>query len=143
VEYRRDEFTISTEKSRLDVALIHDYLSNRAYWSKGSSLETVRLSIQHSLCFGVYKDSQQVGFARVVTDYATIGWLCDVFILEDYQGKGLGKWLVACVVEHPELNSIRRIMLATRDAHQLYRTYGGFESLDGPERWMVRLISDE
>lgn len=143
MEYRHDEFIISTDKSLLDVALIHEYLSNRAYWSKGRSLETVSKSIHHSLCFGVYKGSMQIGFARVVTDYATFGWLCDVFILEDYRGRGLGKWLVECVVEHPDLNSLQRIMLATRDAHQLYRNYGGFESLDGPERWMARLIFDK
>lgn len=143
IEYRRDDFTISTDKSRLNVAVIHDYLTNRAYWSRGRSLETVKKSIQHSLCFGVYKGDQQVGFARVVTDYATFGWLCDVFILEDYQDQGLGKWLVECVVKYPDLNTLQRIMLATRDAHQLYRRYGGFENLDKPERWMARLISDD
>lgn len=141
MEYRRDEFLISTEKSLLDIPLIHEYLSNRAYWSKGRSLETVEKSIQHSMCFGVYVGDRQVGFARMVTDYATFGWLCDVFILDEDQNQGLGKWLVACVVAHPELASIRRLLLATRDAHELYRRYAGFESLNNPERWMERLIS--
>jgi 8-oxo-dGTP pyrophosphatase MutT (NUDIX family)/N-acetylglutamate synthase-like GNAT family acetyltransferase len=132
------EFTISTEKSRLDTALIHEYLSNTAYWAKGRSLETVEKSIEHSLCFGVFQGHDQVGFARVVTDYVTFGWLCDVFILEAYQGQGLGKWLLACVIGHPELASLRILLLATRDAHEFYRKYGEFTAVDIPERLMFR-----
>jgi GNAT superfamily N-acetyltransferase len=154
MEYHLNEFTISTDKSRLNARLIHEYLSNTAYWSKGRSLETVVKSIEHSLCFGMYKDdrpsrcqenaaqSRQVGFARVVTDYATFAWLCDVFILDDYQGQGLGKWLVTCIISHPELASLRLILLATRDAHELYRKYGEFKTVDRPERMMYRRITD-
>lgn len=135
-----NQFTISTDKSRLDIPLIHDYLSNTAYWSTGRSLETVAKSIEHSLCFGVYEGSVQVGFARLVTDYATFAWLCDVFILDAYQGQGLGKWLVTCMMSHPEIASLRLILLATRDAQELYRKYAGFSSLDKPERMMYRRI---
>lgn len=138
LEYQRDAFTISTDKSRLDLPLIHEYLSQRSYWAQGRTLEAVQRSIEHSLCFGVYEGERQVGFARVVTDYATFAWLCDVFILESHRGHGLGKWLVACLVAHPELQGLRRWMLATRDAHELYRRYGGFETLKAPERWMER-----
>jgi GNAT superfamily N-acetyltransferase len=137
-EQRRDHFLISTDKARLDIALIHKFLSASAYWALGRRLETVRKSIEHSLCFGLYEHDRQVGFARVVTDYATFAWLCDVFILESYRGHGLSKWLVQCVIGHPDLQGLRRFMLATRDAHELYRTYGGFQNLQAPERWMER-----
>jgi len=142
MEYRLNDFSISTDRSRLDIDLIHDYLSNTAYWAEGRSRETVGKSLANSLCFGVYKDDEQVGFARVVTDFATFGWLCDVFILEAYQGQGLGKWLVHCVISHPELSKLRYILLATRDAHDLYRRYGEFDVLEKPERWMARRVQD-
>jgi GNAT superfamily N-acetyltransferase len=86
----------------------------------------------------VYAGDQQVGFARVVTDYATFAWLCDVFIIESHRGRALGKWLVECIVSHPELRGLRLFVLATSDAHELYRHYGGFEDLQVPEKWMVR-----
>jgi len=139
IEQRRGEYTLSTEKSRLDLLVLHEYLSKTAYWALGRSHETVGKSIEHSLCFGIYaQDGKQVGFARVITDYATFAWLCDVFVLESHRGKGLGKWLVEAVVNHPDLQGIKRILLATRDAHELYRRYGGFEMLEAPERWMAR-----
>jgi ribA/ribD-fused uncharacterized protein len=138
--YRRDRFTISTERARLDVAAIHNYLANRSYWAQGRSLEVVRRSIEHSLCFGVYDGEQQVGFARVVTDYATFAWLCDVFVLDSHRGLGLGKWLIECVVGHAELQGLKHFILATRDAHELYRRYGGFEGLPHPEKLMVRAV---
>jgi len=139
IEQRRGEYTLSTEKSRLDLLVLHEYLSRTAYWALGRSHETVGKSIEHSLCFGIYaQDGKQVGFARVITDYATFAWLCDVFVLESHRGKGLGKWLVEAVVNHPDLQGIKRILLATRDAHELYRRYGGFEMLEAPERWMAR-----
>ena len=129
VEYQRGDYTISTDKARLALPLIHDFLSRVSYWAQGRSFEAVQKSVEHSLCFGVYAGRQQVGFARVVTDYATFAWLCDVFILESHRGKGLGKRLIECVVAHPELQSVR-FMLATRDAHELYRRYGGLELAD-------------
>ena len=138
-EQRRDGFLISTDKARLDIPLIHHFLSTQAYWSLGRPLASVQTSVEHSLCFGVYEDDQQVGFARVVTDYSTFAWLADVFILPSHRGRGLSKWLVECIVTHPILRDLRRILLATRDAHELYRRYGGFETVQQPERWMVRV----
>jgi GNAT superfamily N-acetyltransferase len=138
VEYRLDGFAISTDRNRLDLVVIHDYLSHSSYWAQGRELAVVEKSIENSLCFGVYQGTEQVGFARVVTDYATFAWLCDVFILGIYRGQGLGKWLIECVVDHPDLRALRLFLLATRDAHELYRRYGGFDSLLGSEKWMIR-----
>lgn len=140
-EFTRGDYTISTDKARLDVPLVHHYLSERAYWALGRSLSIVRLSIENSLCYGVYAGSKQAGFARVVTDTATFAWLCDVFILEEYRGRGLGKWLVECIVSNPELSKLRLFILATRDAHSLYRQYGKFEPLQEPQRWLARWSS--
>ena len=136
-EWQRGDYLISTERERLDVDLIHDYLSNSTYWAVGRSVETVRRSIEHSLPFGIYKADEQVGFGRVVTDYATFAWVADVFILESSRGHGLGKWLVEVMLAHPELQGFRRWTLATKDAHGLYRQYG-FTELRRPERWMER-----
>lgn len=133
----RDGFTISTDKSRLDMDVIHGFLAGRSYWAQHRSRCAVERSIEHSLCFGVYDGEQQVGFARVVTDYATFAWLADVFILESHRDRGLGKWLVACIVAHSGLQDML-FMLATRDAHELYRRYGDFLDLQEPGRWMVR-----
>ena len=145
-EWHLDEYTISTEPSRLDVSLIHDYLSNTSYWASGRTLALVQRSIENSLCFGLYKTGaaarrQQIGFARVVTDYATFAWLADVFVLKEYRGQGLAKWLIEVIVAHPELQGFRRWLLATRDAHELYRRFG-FSELDDPGRWMERFVSD-
>lgn len=140
IEHRRDSFSISTDKSKLDVGLVHGFLS-KSYWAQGRPLDVVQTSIEHSLCFGVYDGDQQVGFARVVTDYATFAWLCDVFILESHRGHGLGKWLVECIAAYPDLQGIKHFLLATRDAHGLYRQYGGFEDLPNPWKWMVRNIN--
>jgi GNAT superfamily N-acetyltransferase len=137
-DQKRGDYLISTDRTRLDLAMIHDYLCNRSYWAQRRSFETVRRSIEHSLCFGVFLGDQQVGFARTVTDYATFAWLCDVFILESHRGKGLGKQLIQCVVDHPLLGELGIFILATRDAHELYRSYGGFDGLQASEKWMVR-----
>jgi hypothetical protein len=137
-EYHKGEYTISTDKAKLDIGVIHDYLSNRSYWAEGRPLEMVKRSIEHSLCFGVFKRNEQVGFARVVTDYATFAWLCDLFILESYRGQDLSKWLVRQISSFPALQDLRLFILATRDAHDLYRRYGRFESLQAPDRWMIR-----
>jgi GNAT superfamily N-acetyltransferase len=138
VEYRRDGYLISTDREQLDLEFVHGFLCNSAYWAQGRSLATVRRSIEGSLCFGIYKGAQQVGFARVVTDRATFAWLCDLFVAEGHRGQGLGKWLVACIVAHPDLQNLRIFLLATRDAHELYRRYGGFEALPAPDRLMAR-----
>jgi GNAT superfamily N-acetyltransferase len=143
VEYQLGGYAISTDPTRLDVGVIHDFLSRRSYWAQGRSPAVVQKTIEHSLCFGVFSAAEQVGFARVVTDYATFAWLCDVFIVEAHRGRGLSKWLIECVVAHPELQSLKRILLATRDAHELYRRYGRFETLSEPETWMVRLPNKE
>jgi len=137
-EWRRDEYTISTDRERLNASLIHNFLSNRAYWAKGRSLEVVKRAIGNSLNFGVYKDGEQIGFARVVTDYATFAWLADVFIVDEYRGRGLSKWLIEVIVSHQQLQGFRRWVLATKDAHELYRRFG-FAELKEPERWMERL----
>jgi GNAT superfamily N-acetyltransferase len=140
--WHRDDYLISTDRSQLNVALIHDYLTNSTYWAGGRKLDVVRRSIENSLCFGLYQTNaepvnKQIGFARVVTDYATFGWLADVFVLEAYRGRGLGKWLIDVIIAHPDLQGFRRWVLATKDAHQLYRR-AGFRDLHRPERWMER-----
>jgi GNAT superfamily N-acetyltransferase len=136
-EWKKDEFTISTDRQRLDLEVIHEYLVTHSYWAQGRSFETVERSISNSLNFGLYKGDEQVGFARVVTDRATFAWLGDVFILPDYRGKGLSKWLMEVIVTHPELQGLKRWILATRDAHELYRRFG-FKELAQPDRWMER-----
>ena len=131
---RKDGYFLSTDKALLSLDVIHGYLS-RSYWAAERPREIVAASLEHSLCFGVYApDGKQVGFARVVTDYATIYWLADVFILEEHRGKGLGKFLVDCIVHAPELEKLSGI-LATRDAHRLYAKYG-FAVPDKPQNVM-------
>lgn len=130
-QWQRGAYEISADKSRLDIETIQGYLS-RSYWAEGIPVEIVQRSIEHSLCFGVYHRTGQVGFARVITDYATFGYLADVFILEEHQGKGLGKWMMEVIMSHPDLQGFRRWMLATRDAHELYRKFG-FYNLKRPE----------
>jgi GNAT superfamily N-acetyltransferase len=137
VEHRRGGYTLSTDPARLDLDVIHGYLSVDSYWAQGRPLDVMQRAVEHSLCFGVYAGDEQVGLARVVTDYATFAWLCDVFILEAHRGQGLGKWLIESVVAHPELQGLL-CMLATRDAHGLYQRYGGFEPMQVLERWMLR-----
>jgi GNAT superfamily N-acetyltransferase len=136
-----DKFILSTDSRRLNIAVIHRFLSTKAYWCQGIPLEVIEKAIAHSLCFGVYHQpennapEQQVGFARVITDFATYAYLCDVFILEEFRGRGLGKWLVSNIRDHPQLQGLRRWSLATRDAHGLYAHFG-FQPVSNPERWM-------
>ena len=129
------ELVISNDKSLLDPALIHRFLSERSYWAKGVPRETVDRSIEHSLCFGIYRAGRQIGFARVITDGATFAWLADVFVIEEERGKGLSKRLVATVLRHPHLQGLRRFLLGTWDAHGLYAQFG-FEPIKRPERFM-------
>ena len=135
-EWRRGEYLISTDRSLLDPQVIHGYLST-SYWAAGVPEEVVGRSIENSFNFGVYRDEEQVGFARVVTDRATFAYLADVFVLEAHRGQGLGKWLVEVVLSHPDLQGLRRWMLATRDAHDLYRRYA-FTELARPAIFMER-----
>jgi len=129
-EARRGPYAISTDPARLDVDAIHAYLA-RSYWAPGIPREIVARSLEASLCFGLYHGEAQVGLARVVTDRATYAYLCDVYVLEEHRGRGLGKWLVAEVLAHPALQGLRRFALATRDAHGLYRPFG-FAPLANP-----------
>lgn len=128
------EYKISTDPALIDLRTVHEFLTN-CYWARGIPLETVKRSIENSLCFGIYQGDRQVGFARVITDRATYAYLADVFVLEPWRGRGLSKWLMECIMAHPDLQSLRRWMLATQDAHGLYRQYG-FTALRTPERWM-------
>ena len=134
IEAQKDDYTISTDPAKLDIDAIADML-RRAYWAQGRTPEMIARYLQHSLVFGVYHKGGQVGLARVVSDYTTFAWLCDVFIHEDHRGHGLGKWLMETVHAHPDLQGLRRWMLATRDAHGLYEQFG-WTPLDHPERWM-------
>ena len=136
-EWRRGEYTISTDNQRLNLAIIHDFISNQSYWGRGRRIQTVRRSLDHSLNFGIFKEDRQVGFARVVTDFATFGWIADVFILEEHRGQGLAKWLMESILSHPQLQGFRRWVLATKDAHELYQKFG-FQELRRPERWLER-----
>jgi len=157
-EFRRGEFLISTDPARLDLDLIYDFLTN-CYWAKGIPRDVVARSIEHALCFGIYDESGAespllaksarngapqvgaqvraplVGFARVISDFATIAYLGDVFVLESHRGRGLGKWMMECILSHPALQNLRRWILLTRDAHELYRKYG-FTALKSPDRYM-------
>jgi GNAT superfamily N-acetyltransferase len=135
IEYRRGEFLISTERERLNLDVVHGFLTN-CYWAKDISREIVARSVEHSLCFGIYEGSgAQVGFARVVSDLATVAYLGDVFVLESHRGRGLSKWLMQCIVQHPALQNLRRWILLTRDAHGLYSQFG-FTPVKAPERYM-------
>ena len=130
----RGEYSISTDRNRLDLGVIHGYLE-RSYWSPGIARAIVERAIANSICFGLYRGTEQVGFARVVTDKATFAYLADVFVLEPHRGRGLSKWLVAFILGHEDLQGLRRFLLGTRDAHGLYRQFG-FRELADPSRMM-------
>jgi GNAT superfamily N-acetyltransferase len=140
MELGRGEYSISTERERLDLDLVHKFLSEEAYWSPGVPRDVVERSIENSLCFGLYHGARQVGFARVVTDRATTAYLADVFVLSEHRGRGLGVWLVETVFSHPDLQGLRRFLLGTADAHSLYERYG-FRPAD-PTRMMERRAQD-
>ncbi|MDQ4121510.1 MAG: GNAT family N-acetyltransferase [Acidobacteriota bacterium] len=136
-EWRRDEFFISNDHEKLDIETIHHFLTTETYWAGNRSLEIVRRSFQNSLPFVIYKNGETVGFARVVSDFATFAWLADVFIRQEYRGLGLSKWLMETIIAHPDLKDLRRFLLATKDAHGLYRQFG-FNDLRIPYLWMER-----
>jgi len=136
-------YDISTDKARLDVPRIHRFLATEAYWSPGVPRDVVERSIENSICFGIYTGGgEQVGFARAVTDRATFACIADLYVEAGHRGHGLGKRLVTAILEHPELQGLRRFMLATADAHDLYRPFG-FEELHGVERFMAREVSPQ
>jgi len=128
-------FQISTDKSLLDFNVIYKYLNEESYWAKGISVEKLKRAIDNSICFGIYQHDKQAGFARVVTDKATFAYICDVFVLPEFRGHGLSKWLVQTIVEDPEFSGLRRWSLATLDAHGLYSQFG-FTEINQPSRWM-------
>jgi len=135
-----DGYFVSTSPEHLQIGVIHGYLS-RSYWARGITLERVQRSLDHSLCFGMYEGKVQMAFGRVISDYATFGYLSDFFVLETHRGRGLSKRLVACVLQHPDLQDLRRMHLVTRDAHGLYAQFG-FKSVERPENHMEITISD-
>jgi GNAT superfamily N-acetyltransferase len=129
------EFSISTDKEKMDIPVIHSYLT-RSYWAEGIPVETVARAIEGSMCFGLFHGSKQIGVARVISDKATFAYLCDVFIDETYRGKGLGKFLMETIFKHESLQGLRRFTLTTKDAHGLYSRYG-FAPLNNVDRWMM------
>ncbi|MEO5683427.1 MAG: GNAT family N-acetyltransferase [Chitinophagaceae bacterium] len=133
-------YNISTNKAELDIGFIHGFLT-QSYWAENIPLETVQRSIDGSMCFGIYKDLRQIGFARVITDYASFGYLADVFIDDNYRGQGLSKWLIEVIMGHPQLQGFRSWQLATKDAHGLYARYG-FSIPENPALIMRKAIPD-
>lgn len=140
-EWIRGHYRVSTDPHRLDLDVIHGFLTARSYWAEGIPRDVVERSIRNSLCFGVYDEDRQVGFARVVTDRATYAYLADVFVLEAYRGRGFSKWLLECVFAHPDLQGLRRWQLSTRDAHSLYARYG-FAPPSDPDRLLEIRVED-
>jgi N-acetylglutamate synthase-like GNAT family acetyltransferase len=136
MNWSKGEYLISTDKQKINTGIVHDFLTH-SYWAEGISMEVVEQSIENSLCFGVYHSGQLVGFARVISDFTTFAYLADVFIVPAHRGKGLSKQLLQVIVEYPALQNLRRFVLATRDAHDLYAQFG-FTAFDKPERWMQR-----
>jgi GNAT superfamily N-acetyltransferase len=140
IEEKQGSYLISTDKSKLDIMAIHNYLSNESYWAKHIPIRIVKNAIEHSMCFGMYDLSEnnfmkQIGFARVITDRATFGYLADVYVLDAHRKKGLSKWLMRFILAHPGLQGLRRFSLATQDAHGLYTQFG-FKQLEQPDRMM-------
>jgi GNAT superfamily N-acetyltransferase len=129
------DFSITTDKTKLQIKVIHDFLAYESYWAKDIPLEYVERAIENSLCFGVFYKNEQVGLARIVSDYTTFAYLCDVFILEKQRGQGLSKWLVETIMAHPNLQGLRRWVLLTADAHELYKKYG-WQNIAAPERYL-------
>jgi GNAT superfamily N-acetyltransferase len=137
MEWRRGEYLISTDAQQLDLDLIHRFLSEDSYWAPGVTREVVERSIENAICFGLHRASEQVGFARVITDRAAFAYLADLFVLPDHRGRGLGKWLVETVLSHPDLQNLRRFFLGTADAHSLYERYG-FRPIDSSRMMELR-----
>lgn len=136
MEWIKGDYKISTDKSKINLAVVQDYLCNQSYWAEGIPTDIVKRSIDNSLCFGIYRNEEQVGFARVISDYATFAYLGDVFILNGHRGQGLSKWLMEIIMSYPDLQGLRRFLLTTKDAHGLYAQFG-FTPYPQPERMMT------
>lgn len=134
MEWQQGEFTVTDRMEDLDIEVIHGFL-HQSYWAKGIPRATVERAVRNSLCFGIYHPGGQIGFGRAITDRTTFAYLADVFVLPGFRGRGLGKWLIACILAHPELQGLRRWLLATSDAHGMYRK-NGFSPLKKPENFM-------
>jgi N-acetylglutamate synthase-like GNAT family acetyltransferase len=134
INYAKGGFTITTDKEKIDIAVVHEFLS-KSYWANTRSKESLINSIENSLCFSIFKGDKQVGFARIITDYTTFAYLCDVYIDEFLRGNGLGTWLLECILNHPNLHDLRKWLLVTKDAHNLYKKFG-FTNLKNPEKFM-------
>lgn len=141
MEITEDGFIFSDDRDLVDVKAVHHFLSTQSYWAQGIPLETVEVSLRNSLCFGIYKDGAQVGFARWITDRATFGWLADVYIEAEFRGRGLSKKLMSLMLFHPDLQGLRRYQLATLDAHDLYTQFG-FRPLGKPENQLAVEVPD-
>ena len=137
IEVFRGNFSISTDKSKLDIFSIHRFLANETDWAKGIPLNTLEKSIENSLNFGVYYNNQQIGFARIISDFSTIAYLGDIYILGEYRGNGLSKWLMNEIVNHPDLQNLRRWILLTNTAEWLYKKFG-FTEIANPEFYMEK-----
>jgi GNAT superfamily N-acetyltransferase len=135
MEWQRDDYRVSDDRSRLDLGVIHGFMAGESYWAAGIPQQVMARAVANSLCFGLFAGERQIGFARVVTDRATFGYLCDVFVDAAHRGAGLGKWMVQCVLSHPDLQGLRRLSLMTRDAHPLYEPFG-FRPLADPTRYL-------
>ncbi|MFH0882801.1 MAG: GNAT family N-acetyltransferase [bacterium] len=137
----RDEFRISTDRGLLDIDLIWRFLSDEAYWSKGIKRSRIERAIRHSICFGLYQGKKQIGFSRVITDHSILAYVLDMFIIEEYRGKGHGSWMIQCMLEHPDLKRVRRWMLRTHQQHELFHKFG-FEVFGEPQTIMSRIQDD-
>jgi len=133
-EYCKEEFLISTNKMKIQTDIVYSFLT-KSYWAEGILFDTVKKSIKNSMCFGVYHNNKQIGFARVITDYTRLAYLCDIFIIEEYRGRRLSKWLMETILSHPKLKNIKSWMLSTKDAHGLYEKFG-FKIPEDPKRVM-------
>ena len=134
---QKEQYHITTDTATFDLDVIHGYLTH-SYWKRGVPKNLVAQAVANALCFGLFERDQQIGFARIITDYTDFAYLCDVFVLEAYQGNGLGAWLIETVIAHPGLQSVRNLSLGTRDAQEFYRKFG-FQEMDQPNRWMIKL----
>lgn len=141
MEVTLNEYVISTDRKRLDIDLVQSFLTESSYWARDRTIEQTRSAIDNSICFGLYYGDKQVGFGRVVSDKATFAYIGDVFVTHEFRGQGLGKFLMQAMIDHPDLQGLRRWVLATRDAHSLYEKFG-FRELVHPNRWMERPASN-